>query len=263
MAGKNELADLRDQIKALRDEVARIRFPGPVVDPAPWPHSGPWDRWVPRRPFPYPWPGDPAPFDRARFRVVLGLDLRDVAGRILGVAGAKLKIADVKDLHIGDVIGAGSPGPVVDPAPDDVGRWIRMNPRLVVRWKWPWVGDPAPFDAARLNTIENVKLVDAVAQIKNMQPAQIKIDDLATITVRDLVVEIIGKPDGPEVDPSPLDYGRFAALARSQFAAQHLTVSDISSMGRDELEAATHQLSADIARLEALRDLALNKLGKG
>ncbi|HEY7557885.1 MAG TPA: hypothetical protein VIH18_24035 [Candidatus Binatia bacterium] len=258
----DELAILKREVMALRDEVARLRIPGPIVDPAPWAGTGPtqfWDWWRQRWPFPIPRPGDPAPFDSARFRMALNLDLREVAGRVLGVAPARLKIEDIAHIHIGDIIGA-EPGIVVDPAPDDVGRWVRIDPRLIRPIPWPWPGDPAPLDLSRFKTIENIKLVDAVAKTMGVAAGRVTIADLAKFKVRDLILQFIGGPVGPEVDPPPIDYTRFAAMARSRVAASDLTVGEVAAMDRSELQATEHRLNADIIRLESLRDLVRKKL---
>jgi hypothetical protein len=185
--------------------------------------------------------------------------LREVAGRILGVAPAKLKLADVKDLYIGDVIGI-EPGEVVDPAPDDVGRWVRIDPRLIRPFPSPI--DPPPFDMSRFRRVENVKLVDAIAKIKGVSASRVTIADLAKIGVRDLIVFVGGLPDIDPIDTGPLDYARYATMARSRVAAADFTVSEISAMDKSELQATEHRLSAEITRLESLRDLVKKKARK-
>ncbi len=253
-ASDKELSALRKQIESLREDIARIRIPNHIVDPAPWgPRPTPWPwPWGVRVPVPVGPDVDPPPFDAARFRVALGLNLRDVAGRILGVESAKLKLADFNSLSVGDVIGI-EPGPIVDPAPDDVGRWVRIDPRfLAQRFPWPKWGDPPPLDLSRLRNVENVKLVDAVAKLRSSSAARVKIADFERVTVRDLLGDLIG---GPEVDPPPIDYARFAALSRSRVAAPELNPREISAMDRRELDATDNRLSAEINRLESLRDL--------
>ncbi len=224
----------------------------PVVDPAPWDW---WRRYQPVPEWRWPRPGDPAPFDSARFRVALGLDLRQVAGRILGLAPDKLTIKDVARLHIGDVIGI-EPGPVVDPAPDDVGRWVRIDPRLIRPIPWP--GDPAPFDAGRFQAVENVKLLDAVARITGVAADKVKVSELAKISVRDLILQVVRIPDGG--DPPPIDYVRYAEVARARAVSGDLSVREISAMDKPELQATLHRINAEITRFESLRELVEKRM---
>ena len=252
MAKDPTVAELAREVRSLREEILRLRVPGGgVVDPGP----DDWGRWPPPRRFPpIPQPGDPAPFDRARFRVVLGLDLRQVAARILNVSTKELTLEDVGTLHLGDVIGI-EPGPVVDPAPDDVGRWVRIDPRLI---PLPPVADPPPFDLSRLRPVPNVRLVEAVAKIRGSSPEKLSLDDLSEVTVRDLVLDLSDLIDDV-VDPSPIDFSRFAALGRRRVAASELSPREISAMDERELEAAGHRLQGEITRLEGLQKLVERK----
>ncbi|NNK48643.1 MAG: hypothetical protein HKP01_07205 [Gemmatimonadetes bacterium] len=256
----------------LREELSRFRIPGPMVDPAPFPGGPvvdpvpwdtrpvPWDWRQPRWPFPIPRPGDPAPFDIARFRVALGLDLREVAGRILGVSAARVKLADVKAIHLGDIIGI-DPGTVVDPAPDDVGRWTRIDPRLVLNRPWPWPpGDPPPFDISRFKAVENIGLIEAVAKLKNVAASRVTVADLAKINVRDLLVKFAELPERWDVDPAPIDYSRYASLLRRRADVADFSVREISAMDANELQATEHRINAEITRLEALRELVHKKI---
>lgn len=283
---EKDFAALKEEVAALRNHLSRIRIPGyvvdpapvpggPIIDPSPWP-GGPWvdpvpwdmrppiwDWWHSHRPIPIPRPGDPAPFDSARFRVALGLNLREVAGRILGMTPEKLKLADVKALHLGDIVGI-EPGTVVDPAPDDVGRWVRIDPRLIMRRPWPWPGDPAPFDMSRLKAIENIGLIEAVAKLKNIGAARVKVDDLAKLSVRDLIEKFAELPERWDVDPIPIDYTRYASLLRRTSDATDFSVREISAMDRSELQVIEHRINAEITRLEALRELVQKKAaGRG
>ena len=292
---ENEFAALRLEVAELREHITRLRIPGPHVDPAPWPGGPvvgptpwpggpgpivdpapwpggpmvdpvpwdprvqPWDWWRSRMRIPMPRPGDPAPFDSARFRVALGLNLREVAGRILGAAPAKLKIADIKALHLGDIIGI-EPGTVVDPAPDDVGRWVRIDPRLVRPFPLPWPGDPAPFDMGRFKAIENIGLLDAVAKLKGVSASRVTIADLAKINVRDLIIEYVELPERYDVDPVPIDYSRYASMLRRHAPVADFNVREISAMDANELLATEHRINAEITRLESLRDLVKKKI---
>lgn len=266
MPKEPKLADLAREIATLREEIQRLKIPNnPVVDPPPFwggrfvdPAPNEWrrwpERWPERWPIPIPQPGDPAPFDRARFRVALGLDLREVSARILSKTPKEVTLDLVDKLYVGDVIGV-EPGPVVDPAPDDVGRWVRIDPRYI---PLPYPGDPPPFDLSRLRAVPNVKLVEAVAKIRGTSAGKVKVQDLARVTVRDLIQDLI---DGGQVDPPPIDFGRFAALTRAGRSATEFSVREISAMNAAELEATSHRLNGEITRLEALRELVEKRKG--
>jgi hypothetical protein len=272
---ERDFSALKLEVAALREHIEKLRFPGPHVDPAPWPGGfnpvvdpAPWDvRPYPRDwwrsrmriPMPIPRPGDPAPFDSARFRVALGLDLKEVASRILGITPAKLKIADLKAIHIGDIIGV-EPGTVVDPAPDDVGRWVRIDPRLIRPYPMPWPGDPAPFDASRFKAIENIGLLDAVAKIKGSAASRVTVADLAKIAVRDLIAEFAELPERYDVDPVPFDYSRYASMMRHRADVADFSIREISAMDTNELQATEHRINAEITRLESLRELVKKKI---
>jgi hypothetical protein len=274
---ERDFSALKLEVAALREHIEKLRVPGHLVDPAPWPGGfnpvvdpAPWDvRPYPRDwwrsrmrmpiPMPIPRPGDPAPFDSARFRVALGLDLKEVASRILGITPAKLKIADLKAIHIGDIIGV-EPGTVVDPAPDDVGRWVRIDPRLIRPYPMPWPGDPAPFDASRFKAIENIGLLDAVAKIKGSAASRVTVADLAKIAVRDLIAEFAELPERYDVDPVPFDYSRYASMMRHRADVADFSIREISAMDTNELQATEHRINAEITRLESLRELVKKKI---
>ncbi len=281
---ERDFSALKLEVAELREHITKLRIPGPHVDPAPWPGGmgpivdpapwpgGPmvdpvpwdprmpvWDWWRSRMRIPMPRPGDPAPFDSARFRVALGLNLRDVAGRILGMAPAKLKMADLKAIHIGDIIGI-EPGTVVDPAPDDVGRWVRIDPRLIRPYPLPWPGDPAPFDASRFKAIENIGLLDAITKIKGGAASRVTVADLAKITVRDLILEFAELPERYDVDPGPLDYSRYASMMRHRADVADFSIREISAMNTNELQATEHRINAEITRLDSLRELVNKKI---
>ena len=277
-----DFAALKEEVAALRDQLSRLRMPGAhvvdpapfpggsIVDPAPWPgpmvdpvpwdtRPRPWDWWHARRPFPFPRPGDPAPFDIARFRVALGLDLREVAGRILGAAPAKLKLADVKLLRLGDIIGI-DPGTVVDPAPDDIGRWVRIDPRLILRDRLPPWGDPPPLDMSRFKAVENIGLIEAVAKIKDVAASRVTIADLARFSVRDLLAHQFEIPERWDIDPAPIDYSRYASMLRDRSDVADFSIREISAMDKNELQATEHRINAEITRLESLRELVKKKV---
>ncbi len=234
------------------------RLPDWVVDPAPedywrwrdvhWRWRSPWERWIPRIPI----PADPSPIDRARFRWMLDLDLLDVAGRILGTTPEKLAIGDVGKLYIGDVIGF-EPGPVVDPAPEDVGRWVRVDPRLI-----PWPGDPAPIDLGRWRMIANIRLIEAVGRIRGVDVGQVSIEDLQTVKVRDLLLHF----GGGVVDPPPDDFRRFGEAVRARAGVTHLGPQEITAMSTEELQATAHRVESEMARLDSLRQLISKRLGE-
>lgn len=255
MANDVTMADLAREIASLREELTRLRWPGGgVVDPAPddW---GRWRwHWPTPTPIPLPQPGDPAPFDRARFRVVLGLDLREVAGRILNVAPDEVTLESLDAIYVGDVIGI-EPGPVVDPAPHDVGRWVRIDPRLI-SLPIPQPGDPSPVD--RVRAVPNLKLVEAVAKLSGKKAGNVTPEDLGKVTVRDLILNL---SEGPQVDPAPLDWGRFAALGRGRASVTELNARDISALDAAELEAVEHRLKGEMTRLQGLRKLVTKRKG--
>jgi hypothetical protein len=131
----------------------------------------------------------------------------------------------------------------VDPGPDDVGRWVRIDPRLI---PWPTPGDPAPFDRVRF---PNLKLADALSRISNVAAADLTPEHFSAAKVSDLLRHFAG---GGKVDPSPEDTGRATASALP-------TARDLAAMTPEQRQATAHKLEADIRRLQSLRE-AIAKL---
>jgi len=84
-------------------------------------------------PYPLPWPGDPAPFDRARLESLCKLDLLDAVGMLRDLDVAKLDIDTMRAIKVRDIF-EDLGGPRTDPVPDPYhGSMLRLHPDAIAR----------------------------------------------------------------------------------------------------------------------------------
>jgi hypothetical protein len=81
----------------------------PYADPAPWPpYADPPPWWWAQRAQAYRWgipqPGDPPAFDMARWRELGALDLVDAVARMGGVESAQVKLEDLRNVRLSDLL---------------------------------------------------------------------------------------------------------------------------------------------------------------
>jgi hypothetical protein len=136
------------------------------------------------------------------------------------------------------------PGPIADPPP-----WrFHVDPAPWWRWPIPQPGDPAPLDVTRWRDLTTLDLVDAVARMSGTDASKLRVEDLRSVRVSDLLKKIRDKGD-----PPPDDWRRAGRLAA-------ITAAEIELMTRDNLGAVDQDIKAEITRLRSLEALVQERL---
>lgn len=152
-------------------------------------------------------------------------DFGDVLRRLDLVEKTLSRVSELEDL-----IRRISP---VDPPPDDISRidreGIRSRVMEIVRRNPGWITDPPPEDFL------NVRVLDLIRRFRGgfSDPAP---DDIANVRLGDILHRI---PGGGVSDPPP---------------------SDISRLGRVELESQLHKINSEMVRLKSLERLISERL---
>lgn len=195
------------------------------------------------------------------------VDLLSAVARFKRVDPGALTLADLRKIKIEDII-----DPVYDPAPiESRPRVSELFERALGRIK-PFV-DPPPEGRRRPSPDpwRGLDLVEAVARVRGVPKETVKLDDIRSIKLLDLVPE---RPQRPRwiYDPAPEDLirRRFREVLEDLVAErakpqpdpwkERLTPDSLARMNEADLERTLHELETERAHVETATKLVRERL---